>query len=126
MKDLRFMYYTHSFKNVFKSVDGRKVKETISNTEVVTPSGKYKDKEWINLLLDQAKQLHELDIIDKLKEYSFNNLAWIHKEEDAYTHALEMYSMKMHKNKGWVGYNDFQFMINPNMENIEAEQISLF
>ena len=126
MKELRFMYYTHSFKDAFKSVDGRKVKETISDTEVVTPSGKYKEQEWIDLLLNQAKQLCELDIIDKLKEYSLKTCAWINKEEDAYTHALEMYSMKMYKNKDWVGYDEFQFMLNPIMENIEVEQISLF
>ena len=126
MKDISFMYYTHSFKTEIKIIDGRKVKKTISDTEVVTPSGEYKEKEWRDLLIDQAKRLHELDIIDKLKEYSINKLAWINKEEDAYTYALEVYSRKIHKNKKWVGYNDFQFMLNPNMENIEAEQISLF
>lgn len=92
-------------------------------TYIVTPSGRYEEKEWEKLLIAQAKKLCELDIIDKLKEYALNTCPWINKEKDAYDYALKMYSSKMYKNTRWVDYEEFQSIIDTN---VEVNQISLF
>ena len=123
MKDLRHMYSTSQVETTIRYEKGKDVKVNTMKTHIVTPSGRYEEKEWENLLIVQAKKLCELDIIDKLKEYALNTCAWINKEKYAYDYALKMYSSKMYKNTKWVDYEEFQSIIDTN---VEVNQISLF
>lgn len=123
MEDLRYMYSTSQVETTIRYEKGKDVKVNTMKTHIVTPSGRYEEKEWEKLLIAQAKKLCELDIIDKLKEYALNTCAWINKEKDAYDYALKMYSSKMYKNTKWIDYEEFQSMFNTNTE---VKQISLF
>lgn len=123
MKDLRYMYSVHQARTVIERSSTKDIKHNVVDSFVVTPSGRYEETTWRGLLIDQAKQLCELDIIDKLKEYNLDKLAWIKLEKDAYDYALELYSNRIHENKEWLGYDEFQAILNINTE---AEQISLF
>ncbi|WP_290063421.1 hypothetical protein [Paraclostridium bifermentans] len=120
--DLRHMYSTSQVETTIRYEKGKDVKVNTMKTHIVTPSGRYEEKEWEKLLIDQAKKLCELDIIDKLKEYALNTCAWINKEKDAYDYALKMYSSKMYKNTKWIDYEEFQSIIDTN---VEVTQISL-
>lgn len=119
LKDLSYMYSTHSFHRTI--VDGKR--KDIMNTTIVTPSGEISEKKWIELIEKQAKEKLELDILDKLKSYALNELAWIHADKEAYEHALNMYSIRMWENPKWVGYEEFNIDLN---KKNELEQISLF
>ena len=121
--DLRYMYSTSQVETTIRHEQGREIKENNMKTHIVTPSGRYEEKEWKRLLIAQAKKLCELNIIDKLKEYSLNTCAWINKEKDACYYALRMYSSKMYKNVKWVGYEEFKVILNSKDDSV---QIGLF
>ena len=123
MRDLKYMRSKHTTRSITICTATEKIKKMVSVSRIVTPSGMYEEKEWKELLLDQAKQLHELDVIDKLKKYKLDNYVWIKTEEDAYEDALQSYSMRLHENKKWVDYEEFQSILNMKEE---VSQISLF
>lgn len=123
MKDLRQMYTINRIVGTKRFIGGKEIVEKRMETNVVTPSGIYGEKEYLKLLEDQASQLHELNIIEKLKEYAFKYLAWINDDKGASDYALRMYSSGMHKREDWVGYEEFQELLG---STTEVKQITLF
>lgn len=118
MKDLSYMYSTHSFRKSI--IEGKRV--DICSTMVVTPSGQYTENEWIKLIEIQAKEKLELDILDKLNKYALDELGWINTEREAYEYTLNLYSSRIWENKEWLGYEKFNKLLSK--EEI-IEQISL-
>lgn len=122
MKNLRCKYRIGRSKR-YVEISSSKDKITYTyETTVITECGKFKEKEWEKEVEKQAKDLLELDILEKLKKYSLNNLAWINTDEEAYKYALELYSARIWENKQWVGYEEFNNSVN---KSEIIEQISL-
>lgn len=123
MLDLRYKNTINTVEETIRFIQGKEVKEKKMITIVSTPSGEYKEKEWIKLIEKQANNNYEQEIIEKLKEYALNELAWINKESDAKDYALRLYSSRMFENKKWLGYEEFQLMLNTTKD---ITQVSLF
>lgn len=122
MKSIRLKYKTgrsKRYKEITQSKEITKYKYEIS---IVTEFGEYKESEWEDLVQKQAKEKFEVDIIDKLKEYSLQELAWIKNDDEALKYALELYSNRIWENKNWVGYEKFNSLLKSSKVN---EQISL-
>lgn len=123
MLDLRYKNTINTVEETIRFVQGKEVKEKKMITIVATPSGEYREKEWIKLIENQANNNYEQEIIDKLKEYALKELPWINKESDAKDYALRLYSSRMFENKKWLGYEEFQVMLNTTKD---IKQVSLF
>lgn len=123
MLDLRYKNTINTVEETIRFVQGKEVKEKRMITIVATPSGEYREKEWIKLIENQANNNYEQEIIEKLKEYALNELPWINKKSDAKDYALRLYSSRMFENKKWLGYEEFQAMLNTTED---IKQVSLF
>ena len=120
--DLRCKYTIGRFvRHVHKEASKDKITHTYHIT-VVTDHKHYDYDVWENKVLQQAKYRLETDILNRLKKYSLNYLAWINTEEEDHKYALDLYSCRIWENKNWVGYEVF----NKNLNASEVvEQISL-
>jgi hypothetical protein len=122
MKNLRCKYRTGRSKR-HTEINATKDKVTyIYEITVVTECGEFKEKEWEVLVEKQAKDLLEINILELLKGYSLNNLAWIKTEDEAYKYALELYASRIWENKEWLGYDGFNKLLDAGEI---VEQISL-
>lgn len=123
MKNLRCKYRIGRSKRHVEISSSSKNKVTYTyEITVITECGEFKEKEWEKEVEKQAKDLLELDILEKLKKYSFNNLAWINTDEEAYKYALELYAARIWEDTQWIGYKEFNSSLNKNQI---IEQISL-
>ena len=121
MKNLKVKYRTGRSVRVKEITATKTVSSYKYEISVVTESGEYTEQQWEKLLLQQAKELFELDILERLKDYS-KTLAWIKTDKEAHKHALELYSHRIWENENWVGYETFNCNITGK---IISEQISL-
>lgn len=123
MQNLKCKHRTGRSK---KQIEVTSSKDKVTHTyeiSIVTEHGDFKESEWEDLVSKQASKLLEVNILELLKRYSLNNLAWIRTEEQAYKYALELYASRIWKNNKWVGYEEFKTSIE---DTKEVEQISLF
>ena len=74
------------------------------HTTVVTDHKYYDYDVWKDKVLQQVKVKLETDILNRLKKYSLDYLAWINTEEEAHKYALDLYSCRIWENENWVGY----------------------
>ena len=92
------------------------------HTTVVTDHKYYDYDVWKDKVLQQVKVKLETDILNRLKKYSLDYLAWINTEEEDHKYALDLYSCRIWENKNWVGYEVFNQLLS---KSELTEQISL-
>ena len=122
MKNLRCKYKTGRSKRYLEITSSKDKVRYTYEISVVTECGEFKENEWIRLVETQAKELLETNILELLKHYNSKELAWINTDEEAYDYALELYASRIWENKQWVGYEEFNNLLNKNQI---IEQISL-
>lgn len=122
MKNLIVKFRTGRSKRYKEITSSKEITKYKYEITIVTDAGEFKESEWEDLVKKQAKEKFELDIIEKLKEYSLQELAWIKNDNEALKYALELYSNRIWENKNWVGYEKFNSLLKLSEVN---EQISL-
>lgn len=68
MKNLKVKYRTGRSVRVKEITATKTVSSYKYEISVVTESGEYTEQQWEKLLLQQAKELFELDILERLKD----------------------------------------------------------